>query len=296
MWSKQTVDIFKKKMILACLTASLLIPSLISAIDAFSTYEKAELYHNHSFQQWQVAYEALKAYSFQGHESVIEIGCRSGRIAANIAGRVPQGEVIATEMRGQGAIEFAIQNHSKSLYPNLSFLEQDFLDSEFDGQFDLAVSFSSLHWFLDQKSILQKVYLALKPQGKILFTIPGKPLPEISALFAVLMNKEEWKPYFETYSHPRKKFTAEEYRSFLLSAGFEPIDIRMQRRKYFFENKRALIDWFRAFSPILDCLPEEKKEEFLSDFSNLYTQYFPIEADGQIPFIQDELFIQAKRS
>jgi trans-aconitate 2-methyltransferase len=123
--------------------------SSANAIDSFSTYDRAEFYHDHSLQQWSVAYAALKNYFFLGDEKVLEIGCRGGRVSANVAGRIPQGEIIATEMRGPGAIQFANQNHAKSLYPNLTFLEEDFLDSHYDNQFDLAVSFSSLHWYSD---------------------------------------------------------------------------------------------------------------------------------------------------
>ncbi len=271
------------------------ITSAASAIDSFSTYERAEFYHEHSQQQWNVAYEALKGYAFQGNEAVLEVGCRGGRGAANIAGRIPNGEVIATEMRGPGAIAFASQNHPKSLYPNLIFLEQDFFKTSYRERFDLVVSFSSLHWYADQQAILKKVHEALKPHGQILFTIPGKPLTDVNSVFAILMNKEEWKPFFENYSHPRKKFTPEEYMVFLVEAGFNPIDVKMKRCEYLFENKRALIDWFRAFSPILDCIPDSKKAEFLIDFANTYVGYFPIRPDGQIPFMQDELIIKAMK-
>ena len=107
---------------IACLTIPCLCaPCFISGVDSFSTYELAEFYHNHSLQQWEVAYTALQGYSFQGDESVLEIGCRSGRVAANVAGRVPQGEVIASEMRGQGAIQFATQNHAKESLPKFNF-------------------------------------------------------------------------------------------------------------------------------------------------------------------------------
>jgi hypothetical protein len=51
---------------------------------------------------------------------------------------------------------------------------------------------------------LQKVYQSLKPNGQILFTIPGKPLPEITSILSDLMNRDEWKKNFSNYVHPRK--------------------------------------------------------------------------------------------
>ncbi len=86
------------------------------------TLKCAKSYHDHSsLWDWMGALEALKGYSFHGNESVLEAGCINGRIAANIASRVPNGEVIATEVRGPAATQLANQMYSKSLYPNLSF-------------------------------------------------------------------------------------------------------------------------------------------------------------------------------
>jgi|GEM_PF-2839744 len=263
------------------------------SIDSFSTYESAEFYHDHAWQQWQVACDGLNMYSFNGNEAVIEIGCRGGRVAANVAGRVPRGIVVATEMRGAGAIAFASKNYPQKLYPNLTFFEGDFLQSPYRNSFDLAISFSALHWYPDQRPILRKIYQALKPQGQILFTIPAKPRPEMEALFDELLHMEAWQPYFANYVHPRRKFTPDEYRGLLKEVGFTPFTASLREGHYSFENKRALIDWFRAFSPMLDKVPEDKREEFLADFANLYAKRFPMSVDGHLPFVQDELFIQA---
>lgn len=268
-------------------------PMVALAIDSFSTYERAEFYHNHAWQQWQVACDGLNMYSFNGNEAVIEIGCRGGRVAANVAGRVPHGIVVATEMRGPGAIAFASKNYPQKLYPNLTFFEGDFLQSPYKNSFDLAISFSALHWYHDQRPILRKIYQALKPQGQILFTIPAKHRPEMAAFLNELLQMEQWKPYFANYVHPRRKFTPDEYRVLLKEAGFTPFTAQLREGHYSFENKLALINWFRAFSPMLDVLPEDKRDEFLTDFANLYPKYFPMSVDGHLPFVQDELFIQA---
>jgi trans-aconitate 2-methyltransferase len=272
-----------------CLMAA----SLVLAIDSFDTYEKAEFYHDHSLQQWSVAYDALKEIPFKGHETILELGCRSGRISANLADRIPDGEVIATEMGNPGAIQFAKQNYTPSLYPNLSFLEQNFLDTDYNEYFDFVVSFSSLHWCSDQKAILEKVYKALKADGQILFTIPGRPLSEMNVIMMEIIQHSKWKIYFTDYTHPRKKMTSQEYESLLNEIGFKTVNVKEKRSKYFFENKRALINWFRAFSPILDFIPENNKEEFLIDFANTYTKFFHTRANGCIPFAQRELFINA---
>ena len=212
------------------------LPSFVAGIDSFSTYERAERFHNNSQQQWGVAFEALNSYTFKGNESVIEIGCRSGRVAANLAGRIPKGQVTATEIRGEGAILFAKKNHSQQLYPNLKFLDQDFLKTDYVDKFDLAVAFCTLHWHQNQEEILKKVYQALKPGGRILFTIPGNLPPGLIACLE-LIDMDEWKSYFEGFVYPRVKFTPEEYKVLLEGAGFKSIEITVKNSQHYFENR-----------------------------------------------------------
>lgn len=273
----------------------LLATASLSAIDSFSTYERAQVYYDHSWQQTSVALDALSRIPFRGDEKILEIGCRGGRISSNLAGRVPHGSVKGAEMRGEGAIAFATKNHAKELYSNLEFLAEDFRNSEEKETYDLIVSFSSLHWFQDHMQILQKAHQALKDGGKIFFTIPCKPLPAVEETTTLLRENDKWKEYFTNYVHPRRKFTAEEYQTFLTETGFKSIQVTMERQSYFFANKRDLIDWFAAFTPMLDNVPEERREEFLTDFANSYVEVTPLTPQGQVPFFQDELYVQAEK-
>jgi len=274
---------------------ALLATSYLSAIDSFSTYQRASAYYDHSWQQTSVALDALDRIAFRGDEKLLEIGCRGGRMSANLAGRIAHGTVVGAEMRGEGAIAFAQKNHSEQLYPNLSFVAQDFRTSTEENSYDWIVSFSSLHWYKNQSEILDRVFAALKPSGRIFFTIPCIPLPEVQSAVDSVRENEKWASYFTDYVHPRHKFTVEQYQGFLEQAGFQDPKVAIERHSYFFANKRDLIDWLSAFTPLLDNIPEEMHQDFLTDFANAYTVANPITSTGHIPFHQDELFIQAQK-
>ena len=49
----------------------LLATSCLSAIDSFSTYERAAFYYDHSWQQTSVALDALNRIPFRGDEKVL---------------------------------------------------------------------------------------------------------------------------------------------------------------------------------------------------------------------------------
>lgn len=274
------------------LVLGLFSPALLPAFNQFATYQDAAFYHYNSRPQWELAFQILRDYPLKGNETILNVGCRSGRVAAYLANKLNDGKVIAIDSN-DCMIEFAGFNFCPRLYSNLRFIQNDTLENYFSNVIDVAVSFSSLHWFPEQKIFLSKLHQALKPGGKVLFLIPATPVKEVSDVFADLSAKEEWRDYFKNYVHPRKKYTAEEYRSLLQEAGFKEIEIDVIPFHYAFDTKRDLIDWWGAFSPFLRTLPIEKRCAFLSDFCQCFIRHHPLQTDSRIPFTENHLFVRA---
>jgi len=265
----------------------------LTGVDQFPSIEKASFYQHHSQQQWEVAYNVLHILRLKGHEHVLDIGCGSGKITANIAGRVPSGHVIGVDL-SQGMIEFAKDNY-EPYYSNLTFDQSDIFEFDAPSAFDVIFSSGSLHWILDHQQLLTKVHNLLNDQGKILFSIPCTPFPEVSAVFRDIVTNEPWLTYLQDYNHPRRKFTAEEYTLLLTQAGFHDIKISQEPFTYYFESKRELADWYAAFSPMLFYIPQEMHETFLVDMVERYLQSYPLDETGRIMFKQNELIIQASK-
>lgn len=280
------------KRVIIALTAFCLIPLAAPANNQFATYEQAAFYHFNSRPQWELAFQTLQKQPLTGHETILNVGSRSGRVAAYLASQLPQGKVIGVDSNS-GMIEFAQANFGPALYPNLRFVQNETLENYFTNVIDSVVSISVLHWFPEQKIFLSKVYQALKPGGKILFVIPAPLLPEMNEVFTDLSTKEEWKEYYKKYSHPRKKYTADEYRTLLKETHFREIEVEVITFHYAFDTKRELIDWWSAFSPFLLTLPIEKRSQFLVDFAHCFLRHCPYQADGRIPFVENHLLITA---
>lgn len=270
----------------------LVFPTLLPAYNQFETYQEAAFYHYNSRPQWELAFQTLRALTLKGNETLLNVGCRSGRVAAYLANKLPNGKVIAIDSN-VGMIEFARLNFCPDLYPNLRFIQNDTLENYFTNVIDIAVSFSALHWFPDQKIFLAKLHQALKPGGKILFLIPAPAVKEVSDVRADLSAKVEWRDYFKNYVHHTKKYTAAEYRAFLQEAGFKEIEVDVIPFHYAFDTKRDLIDWWSAFSPFLTTLPIDKRHAFLSDYCQCFIRHHPYQADGRIPFTENHLLIRA---
>lgn len=265
----------------------------LCCLDQYPTIEEASFYHHHSTQQWDVAYEALKKVSFQGDEQILDLGCGSGKITANIAGRVTSGSVLGIDL-SQGMIEFA-QKTYEPFYTNLSFTKGDIQEFSSSFKFDLIFSSSSLHWILDHPPLLNTVHDLLKEDGTILFTIPCVASAEVTAVFQEVVSQSLWRHFFKNYYHPRVKFTAEEYTLLLEQAGFSEIEVTQVPFIYFFETKRDLIDWYLGFSPMLSYIPEKLHETFLRSIIERYLETFPLDETGRVIFKQNELIIKAKK-
>ena len=148
--------------------------SYLAGIDQYQTSHEAAFYNQNSQQQWNVAWEALKEIALLGNERILDIGCGSGKVSANIAGRVCNGSVLGLDL-SQGMIAFAQKTYAP-FYDNLMFTKGDVLELASSSEFDLIFSSSSLHWILDHEPLLIRVYNALKPGGSILFYNTMHPL------------------------------------------------------------------------------------------------------------------------
>ncbi len=267
--------------------------SYLAASDQYPSIREAAFYNNHSQQQWEVAFEALKKIEFQGSEAVLDIGCGSGKVTANIAGRLKRGSVLGLDL-SEGMIAFAQETY-QPFYTNLSFIRDDIQTYNSSSKFDCIFSSSALHWILGHQSLIAKVYDLLNEQGHILFTIPCTPLPEVALIFRDVTTQEPWQTYLKSYNHPRRKFTSDEYVGLLEEAGFVDVVVDQIPYTYRFETKRELANWYAAFSPMLGCIPSDMHEIFLKDIVDRYLKSFPLDDEGRAIFKQYELIIKAKK-
>lgn len=282
-----------KQLILSCLAFISLWEAPLTALDQYLTVEEAAFYNHHSQQQWRVAFFGLQFIEFEGTEHILDIGCGSGKVTANMAGMLPYGSILGIDL-SEGMIEFA-QKTYQPFYQNLSFAKEDILSFSYPSQFDFVFSSSSLHWILDHKQLLNQVFILLRDGGRILFTIPSTPSNEVAEVIRDVVSEGPWQAYLKDYHHPRRKFTAGEYYTLLEQAGFSNIEVVQVPFGYHFENKREFADWYAAFSPILSYIPTKMHEAFLLNLVERYLESFPLDESGQVTFEQSELIIMAQK-
>ncbi len=228
--------------------------------------EDAGGYHHHSNQQWQAAIETMDEHSWIGNERVLDVGCGDGKVTALLAKWVPQGFVVGVDISSK-MIEFAASSFTQEQYSNLSFRQGDAASIVFPEQFDLVVSFSALHWVVDQAAALHRIHESLVAGGRCLLLTYAKGPANMMTLSEGLVRSEKWTSYFPSFTKSRVYFTAEEYTSLLESAGFGSIKIKTIIRDSVFPDKQAVIDWLRPVATFLAHLSQDLQDEFLRDLA-----------------------------
>jgi trans-aconitate methyltransferase len=99
-------------------------------------------------------------------ERILDLGCGTGVLTAEIAGRGAEilGIDRSEEMVGQ----------AKSKFPTLKFEVVDATQLKFEAEFDAVFSNAVLHWIPEAEKVIRGVSRALKPGGRFVAEFGGK--------------------------------------------------------------------------------------------------------------------------
>ncbi len=251
-------------------------------------------YERHSSSQQQWARDAIRALKLAGDERVLDIGCGDGKVTAELAARIPDGSVLGIDS-SETMIEFAHRRFPPALFPNLQFRWGDATRLAYRHDFDLVVSFASLHWISDHLAVLAGIKRALTPPGRTLLQFGGKGNAAlISDVANELATERRWKGYFVGFTYPWYFYGVEEYRGFISRVGLSPERIELIPKDMVHDGKEALKGWVRTvFLPYTGRLPEALREDFVEQIAKTYIEKRPLDENGHVHVQMVRLEVQA---
>jgi trans-aconitate methyltransferase len=196
-------------------------------------YEKASAHQ----REW--GSRIIREFNLTGAEHILDLGCGDGALTARLAELVPEGMVLGIDA-SHGMIDTASSRERS----NLRFRRLDINEMAFEGQFDLVFSNAALHWVKDHKSLLQNVYRALRPGGRIRFNFAGNG--NCSNFFTVVreaMALAEYSPGFAGFEWPWYVPTVEEYTGLAESSGLREVHVWGEIADRFFPDAEAVTRW-----------------------------------------------------
>jgi ubiquinone/menaquinone biosynthesis C-methylase UbiE len=130
-------------------------------------------YHQLSDPQYQWGLKVLGRIHLRGDENVLDAGCGTGRVTAELVRRLPNGRVIAADV-SENMLASA-RDTLAEFGDRVTYIHADMTDLPLAGEVDVVFSTAAFHWVKDHDALFRSLHRVLKPNGRIVAQCGGGP-------------------------------------------------------------------------------------------------------------------------
>ena len=238
-------------------------------------------YAKNSDAQLKWAQELRKNIDLSKYHSILDVGCGDGKITADLATTVPSSKVLGVDSSPE-MIAYAVQKYPTGQYPNLAFSCVDARQLEFKEEFDLIFSNAVLHWVDNHQAFLKGANQALQDGGRLIISCGGQGnAAHILETFAELTASKPWNVYFDDFRNPYFFYGLQNYKIWLKKYNFTVERLELVPKDMTHRGKEGLAGWIRTtWMTFTKSIPEDKREDFITQFVDLYLAEHPLDSQG----------------
>jgi trans-aconitate methyltransferase len=217
------------------------------------------VYHRLSGPQVSWGKKVLSRLNLDGNEFVLDAGCGTGRLTADLLEALPDGRVVAVDL-SQNMLRFA-HEHLAEFGARVSLVACDLLDLPFGQVFDAIVSTAAFHWVLDHDQLFRNLHQALIPGGLLEAQCGGGlNIAALRERANTLMATAKFAPFFVGFREPWLFQDAEAGAVTLRRAGFVDVETSIAAAPTILENAEQYNDFVRniIFRRHLENIPTEQ--------------------------------------
>jgi trans-aconitate 2-methyltransferase len=238
----------------------------------------AATYDRVSDIQFAWALEQLARLELSGEEVVLDAGCGSGRVTAELADRLPRGRVYGvdvapsmveharsrmTRTRPDPARPDAERAAGPSLGDRATFYYQDLVELSLPEPVDVVFSNATFHWIPDHDALFKALHRALKPGGRLLAQCGGfGNIDSFRVATDAVALQPPFAPFFEDWKRPWNYATDSETAARLERAGFVDVSCWLEPKSVTPADPRAFVQTV-CLVRHLDPLPEDLRQPFI---------------------------------
>ncbi len=187
----------------------------------------SEVYHRLSGPQVSWGKKVLSRLNLRGNERILDAGCGTGRLTADLLEALPQGHVVGIDL-SQNMVNSA-REHLKLFGSRVTLLACDFLHLPFTNIFDGIVSTSAFHWVLDHDCLFANLHRVLIPGGFLEAQCGGGPnVKRLRDRADALSATPKFAQYFAGFKEPWLFEDAEGAAQTLNRAGFIEVETSVE--------------------------------------------------------------------
>lgn len=202
------------------------------------------------------ALEQLDRTTLRGDEVVLDAGCGSGRVTAELVRRVPRGRVYGVDVAPS-----MVEHAREALGDRATVLCQDLVELELPEPVDLVFSNATFHWIHDHGALFAALARALRPGGRLVAQCGGYGnIEAFRRLAEKVAGEQRFAPYYEDWRQPWNYAGAEETGARLARAGLVEVDTWLQPKRV--TPERAFVETV-CLLPHLRPLPDELRDPFV---------------------------------
>ena len=245
-------------------------------------------YRANSRAQLALAQDFLTRIAIPADARVLDVGCGDGKVTALIRAASVTGCDRSPEM-----VALAAREH-----PECTFVVADVRELPFDAEFEVAVSFTALHWVVDgHVEALAAIRRALVPGGRFHAQFPGAGnMAALTAAADEVSGRPAWCEAFAGFRFPWLMPSLEVYRPLVEASGLEVVRLDLVPRDVVHEGHAGLAGWVRTtWMPYTDRLPEDRRAAWIDEVVSVYAEQMPPDAAGRLHVPSFRIELEARR-
>jgi trans-aconitate 2-methyltransferase len=251
-----------------------------------------EKYLQFKNERTQPAIDLVSRININNPERIIDIGCGPGNSTQILVNKWP--ESIVT---GLDSSESMIKK-AKTDYPKQNWINAKAENIKDDKKFNIVFSNAALQWMGNHELLIPNLWKIVDKDGALAVQIPRFEAMPINEALNTISKNNKWNKCFEHKKKDIMSYYNLDFYYDILTQFTETIELWETHYFHILPTQKGIVDFIHttALKPYLECLDENKMDEFENDILEECKKYYKIQKNGRVLFPFKRIFFIAYKN